>query len=163
MTPTRDEIENQLKKLLSNTTFVNSIRISRFLQFVVEQALAGEAGRLKEYVIGVEVFDRDEQYDPRIDSIVRVEAGRLRAKLQDYYTSHSEDVVIIELPKGGYSPRFVMRDSRQPLPQQDQIAVGLPVTFSRFIALSIALMVILGIMIAAWRIDVGTSQAKYYF
>jgi len=83
MTPGRDEIQQQLKRLLSSATFSSANRLRRFLQFVVEKALAGESDRLKEYVIGVEVYDRDSEYDPRVDSIVRVEAGRLRTKIRE--------------------------------------------------------------------------------
>ena len=57
----------------------------RFLRLAVERALAGQADELKEYLIGVEVFDRKASYDPRVDPIVRVEARRLRAKLKAYY------------------------------------------------------------------------------
>ncbi|MAF08808.1 MAG: hypothetical protein CL389_13275 [Acidiferrobacteraceae bacterium] len=114
MAPTRDEIQLQLERLLSSNAFTNASRSSRFLQFVVEQAAAGEGDRLKEYVIGVEVFDRDAEYDPRVDSIVRVEAGRLRTKIEEYYSSHGcEDAVIIRLPKGGYAPEFALRESEQ--------------------------------------------------
>ena len=79
--------------------------MSRFLKFVVEQTLAGEGERLKEYVIGVEVFDRDADYDPRLDAIVRVEAARLRTKLAEYYAGDGRsDAVVLSLPKGGYAP-----------------------------------------------------------
>src|SRR5215475_5372221 len=77
MQPTADEVRAELERALASVSFVGTTRLSRFLHFVVERSLAGESDRLKEYVIGIEVFDRDEHYDPRIDSIVRVEAGRL--------------------------------------------------------------------------------------
>ncbi len=71
---------------MSSRAFVNSERICRFLRISVERALAGETDKLKEYAIGRDVFDRGEKYDPRIDSIVRVEARRLRSKLQSTTT-----------------------------------------------------------------------------
>ncbi|MCC6860293.1 MAG: hypothetical protein IT158_17120 [Bryobacterales bacterium] len=81
--------------------------MSRFLRFVVEQALAGRGSELKEYLVGVEVFDRGEGYDPRVDPIVRVEARRLRSKLSAYYESEgAADPVRIDLPTGRYCPRF---------------------------------------------------------
>lgn len=105
MTPTTDEVREQLGRLLASAGFANAGRMSRFLKFVVEQALAGEGERLKEYVIGVEVFDRDASYDPRVDAIVRVEAARLRAKLAEYYAGEGRtDAVVLTLPKGGYAP-----------------------------------------------------------
>ncbi len=85
MSPTGDDVRRQLDRLLASSGFANAVRMSRFLKFVVEHTLAGEGERLKEYVIGVEVFDRDTSYDPHVDSIVRVEAARLRTKLAEYY------------------------------------------------------------------------------
>lgn len=79
----------------------------RFLCFCVEQVLAGRGADLKEYAIGVEVFDRKADYDPRVDPIVRVEARRLRDKLKRYYETESPDVGLrIELPTGSYVPQF---------------------------------------------------------
>ena len=72
--------------------------------------MAGNGGRLKEQIIGMEVFDRKPDYDPRIDPIVRVEARRLRAKLKAYYTSPGRgDSIMIGLPKGAYLPFFKTR------------------------------------------------------
>ena len=105
MPPTADDVRHQLDRLLASTGFANAGRMSRFLKFVVEKTLAGEGERLKEYVIGIEVFDRDASYDPRLDSIVRVEAARLRAKLAEYYAGQGRsDPVVLSLPKGGYAP-----------------------------------------------------------
>ena len=79
-------------------------------RYVVERTLAGEADQLKEYAVGVEVFDRDDKYDPRLDSIVRVEAGRLRSRLEEYYNGEgAPDEVRIVLPRGGYSAQFARR------------------------------------------------------
>jgi hypothetical protein len=86
--------------------------LRRFLHFTVEQELKGEGDKLKEYQIGVEVFDRKESYDPRIDPIVRVEASRLRSKLKEYYSNEGrEDPVLIEFPKGSYVPVFGERQA----------------------------------------------------
>jgi TolB-like protein len=104
MSPSGDDVRRQLDRLLASAVFANAGRMSRFLKFVVEKTLAGEGDRLKEYVIGVEVFDRDASYDPRLDSIVRVEAARLRAKLAEYYAGQGRgDAVVLSLPKGGYA------------------------------------------------------------
>src|SRR5690348_2827400 len=81
----RQSVEDQLNRILSSKLFAQSARMSRFLRFTVEHTLAGKADELKEYLIGVEVFDRSPSYDPRVDPIVRVEARRLRSKLQSYY------------------------------------------------------------------------------
>jgi serine/threonine-protein kinase len=96
-----------LQKILASRVFIKSERLSRFLRFAVEQVLAGREDQLKEYIIGVEVFDRSASYDPRIDPIVRVEARRLRSKLRQYYESEGrEDPLWIEFPTGSYVPHF---------------------------------------------------------
>jgi hypothetical protein len=82
----------------------------RFLHLVVDQTLSGHGDTLKEYVIGTEVFDKPATFDPRCDSIVRVEARRLRRKLQAYYRGEGcDDPVAIELQSGSYVPRFCSR------------------------------------------------------
>jgi TolB-like protein/Tfp pilus assembly protein PilF len=105
-----EEIRTHLEKVLASRLFARSVRLCRFLRFSVEESLAGKAGRLKEQIIGMEVFDRKSDYDPRIDPIVRVEARRLRAKLKAYYASLGRaDSVMIGLPKGAYLPFFKTR------------------------------------------------------
>ncbi len=104
------EIQAQLEKILGSEVFAHADRMSRFLRFTVERAIRGQAGEHKEYLLGVEVFDRKSSYDPRIDPIVRVEARRLRSKLQKYYeTEGREDRIAIDLPKGSYIPVFQAR------------------------------------------------------
>ncbi len=106
------EIRTQLDFILRSRAFIQSHRIRRFLQFVVEESLLGQPHRLKEYLIGLEVFDRREAFDPRVDSIVRVEARRLRYKLEEYYrTEGREDGVRIVLRKGSYVPIFEYRSA----------------------------------------------------
>jgi TolB-like protein/Tfp pilus assembly protein PilF len=109
--PSREAIQQALEKILACQAFQGSERMSRFLRFVVEHALRGDQAPLKEYLIGVNVFDRGEGFDPRTDTIVRVEARRLRSKLKEYYEAGGrDDRVIIELPRGGYAPAFRTRD-----------------------------------------------------
>jgi TolB-like protein/Tfp pilus assembly protein PilF len=101
------EIRRQLEKILSSETFQRAERLSRFLRYAVEQSLAGEQTSLKEYSIGLHVFDKPESFDTRVDPIVRVEAGRLRAKIRDYYDGPgSSDPVWLGLRKRGYRPTF---------------------------------------------------------
>lgn len=110
MQPTGEEARAQLERLLASAALAGSTRLRRFLSFTVERALAGDGQPLKEYTVGIEVFDRGPDYDPRIDSIVRVEAGRLRARLDEYYRgAGSGDSVIIRIPRGGYTPIFEHR------------------------------------------------------
>lgn len=103
-----EAVRTQLDKILTSKAFARSPRISRFLTFVVEQTLEGQESKLKEYLLGVEVFGRLDSFDPRIDSIVRVEARRLRYKLDRYYeTEGQNDPVYIQFRKGCYVPSFV--------------------------------------------------------
>ena len=107
-----ESVRTQLGKILSSSTFVRSERLARFLSFTVEQMLEGRGDQLKEFVIGVEVFDKTEKYDPRMDPIVRVEARRLREKLRKYYeTEGRQDPVHIEFPTGSYAPVVQTRDA----------------------------------------------------
>ena len=81
--------------------------MSRFLRFIVQETLKGKGAQLKEYLIGVEVFDRESSYDPRTDPVVRGEARRLRTKLMEYYEHEGKgDLVRIHLPKGSYAVVF---------------------------------------------------------
>ncbi len=101
------EIQAELDRILKSRVFIHSHRIRRFLQFVVEECLFGRQHRLKEYLIGLEVFNRQEDFDPRVDSIVRVEARRLRTKIEEYYQKEGrENEIRIELRKGSYVPIF---------------------------------------------------------
>jgi TolB-like protein/tetratricopeptide (TPR) repeat protein len=104
------EVSFWLQKILASGFFNRSARLTRFLRFLVDQTLRGSAQDLKEYVIGVEVFDRHAGYDPRLDPIVRVEARRLRLKLRQYYDRDGiSDSIRIEIPDRGYAPAFKYR------------------------------------------------------
>jgi TolB-like protein/Tfp pilus assembly protein PilF len=100
-------VRAQLERILSSPGFATAKSARRFLRYVVEEALAGRGDQIKEYAVGVSVFDRGDDYDPRADAVVRVEAIRLRKRLDDYYrTDGCADPVSIELPKGSYVPVF---------------------------------------------------------
>ncbi len=106
-----DAVRQQLEKVVSSSVLAPSRRLVRFLRYVTERSLEGRAEELKEYTIGLEVFDRDASYDPRIDTIVRSEARRLRSKLKQYYDTEGRfDPIAIDLPKGSYVPVFRRRD-----------------------------------------------------
>lgn len=100
-------IRDQLSKVLDSALFAHAERLSRFLEFVVDETLDSRADRLNQYAIAMDVFDRDETFDPTIDAIVRVEAGRLRSKLLEYYEELGrDDPIRIELPKRSYAAAF---------------------------------------------------------
>jgi TolB-like protein/Flp pilus assembly protein TadD len=103
-------IQDQLSTVLASVLFAHAERLGRFLKFVVDETLNGRADRLNQYAIAIDVFDRDETFDPAIDAIVRVEAGRLRSKLLEYYADlGSNDPIRIELPKRSYGATFQHR------------------------------------------------------
>jgi len=104
-------IRRQLDKITAHGLFARSERMARFLRLAVERVLDGKSSELKEYLIGVEVFDRPQSYDPRVDPIVRVEARRLRSKLKTYYESDGRnDSVIIDFATGTYAPYIRFRE-----------------------------------------------------
>ena len=101
------QVRAALEKVVASDTFQRTPQLQRFLRFVVDEVLAGRSQRLKEYVVGTEVFGRGAAYDPRLDSLVRVEARRLRIALDAYYRAEGrDDPVRIELMKGSYAPFF---------------------------------------------------------
>jgi len=100
-------VREELHRLMQSATFADSSRLRDLLSFLVEQTICGHAEELKESVVAVEVFGREPGFDPRSDSVVRVQARNLRAKLHSYYEDEGRlDLVCIELPSGGYVPRF---------------------------------------------------------
>src|SRR5579884_1283700 len=95
----------QLERALASRLFARSEQLSRLLRFLIETHLDGRDGELKEAVIGVEVFGRKPDYDPKSDPIVRTEIRRLRQRLSEYYQNEgSEDPIRFEVPKGAYVP-----------------------------------------------------------
>lgn len=107
---TSEAIAEQLERILSSTAFRRAERSSSLLRYIVEQAAKGHPDQLKEYTLGAEVLQRGNDFDPRVDPIVRAEASRLRTRLEEYYrTEGQSDRLVITLPKGGYVPQFTQR------------------------------------------------------
>lgn len=89
-------------------------RLMQFFRFVVASTLRGEAMHLKETIIGVAVFGRSPDYDPKADTIVRSQAWRLRSKLRKYYSSEgANEPIIIDVPIGHYVPTFRLRETSE--------------------------------------------------
>jgi len=106
------DIREHLQSILASPGFAKADRLRRFLQFTVDAHLKGESAQIKEYVLGREVFDRDGNYDPRLDPIVRVEARRLRQRLAEYYAGPGRaDKLRIDYPKGSYAPSISTPES----------------------------------------------------
>jgi len=105
------EIHSELERILESPWLRESAALKALLRYVVEETLAGRQTGLKEYALGLAVFHRPGDYDPRNDAIVRVQASQLRKKLAAYYEHEGrESALLIELPRGGYVPQFTPRD-----------------------------------------------------
>ncbi|MBS1826106.1 MAG: hypothetical protein JST93_12360 [Acidobacteria bacterium] len=105
------EVRRELDRVVSSPGFLRSAKLACFLRYVVEKTLDGEADTLKEYSLGVHVYQRKQDYEPRTDATVRVEATRLRTKLLEFYSTAESSGIRIDLPKGTYVPKFVsLRD-----------------------------------------------------
>ena len=110
---TADAIWAEFHSITGSSSFASSDRLIKFLRFVIEEALADRANRLKEYTIALEVFDQDDTFNPQTNTIVRVHAGRLRRRLERYYlTDGNADPIRIDIPKGGYAPVFEQRSEK---------------------------------------------------
>ena len=97
-------ILTELDRILGSPLFAHAERQRRFLKFIVTETLAGRADRISGYTVGIRVYDRDHGFEPMLDPIVRVEAGRLRAKLREYYDGDGQsDPIRIGLDKGSYA------------------------------------------------------------
>ena len=102
------EIDRQLARLLESHHFARSARYPALLQFLVQQVLSGNASRLKERLVGIEVFHRPADYDTNTDPVVRVTAAEVRKRIAQYYQeSEHMDELRIDLPIGSYVPRFL--------------------------------------------------------
>jgi len=128
-----DVVLAALHQVVTSDAFAKSDRAARFLRYLVETALRGEAPLLKENVLGVEVFDRPASWDPRLDPIVRQEAGRLRKRLAKYYENGGASTEIcIELPVGTYVPVFRRKLAEiEPAPSQSPAPEKAPAARSR--------------------------------
>ena len=115
-------VGRELERLLDSPSLCNSDHLKRFLRYIVERTLAGEADQLKEYRLGVEVFGRGASFDPKIDPVVRMTARRLRRKLKECYEDGGRGVTVrIEVPKGGYAARFVQAPTPERSPERTSV------------------------------------------
>ena len=108
-------VKEQIERLLHSKTFETSEVHRRLLNYLADKTLSGEADRLKEYTIGLEAFGKPSTYDPKHDSIVRLQVGRLRQKLAVYYQNEAnEDPIQVTVPKGAFKLNFEPRRPHAP-------------------------------------------------
>src|SRR5262252_7595785 len=89
--PPQNAVRAEIERITASRYFAGAERLSRFLRYIVQEEMEGRGGQIKEYAVAVEVYGRKPDYDPKSDAIVRVEAGRLRIKLEQYYTHEGRD------------------------------------------------------------------------
>lgn len=160
----------QLERILASAPFQRSKRLSQFLRFAVTQTVEGHAEELKEYLIGTEVFERGSSFDPRVDTIVRTQAHRLRTMLAAYYeTEGSQDPVVIDIPRGSYVPVFrghTEPPAALPLltepPPEPAAQPNAPPVLSRVVVLaglSTLLALVILLAFTGWRRTTGPGTA----
>jgi TolB-like protein/Tfp pilus assembly protein PilF len=159
--PTTPEIEEELDRVLSSKVFAAAQRSQAFLRYVVERSLTDAPAQLKEFSIAMDVFARGDDYDPSIDATVRVEAGRLRSRLREYYdVEGTGDPIYIDVPKGGYCPTFTFRNNKvgavKEVPlivEQAQSAetTRVPQSWSRWVAVSLVLLALVAAGMWRWH------------
>ena len=170
------EPSHQIERILKSDTFRGSAVLRRLLKFLADKAVAGEADELKEYSIGVDAFGKPPTYDPRSDAIVRLQVGRLRQKLGEYYrTEGKDDSLVFELPKGRFKLRWEVRATSE-IPArvleehiEPLVTATLPRPVVRRTPLIFALSAALFVMavwglysgIALWRARANANQAVW--
>ncbi|QOY89878.1 hypothetical protein [Paludibaculum fermentans] len=151
MPPREEEVRAALTRILASPRFAGAEKLSRFLSFIVETTLAGAGAEIKEYLIALEVYQRPESYNPRVDSIVRVEASRLRTRLSEYYAAEGQtETIRISLSKGRYVPDFERRPAAPPAPEAPFPAPVPSKRSWRWAALA-AMVAVCGASFAGWH------------
>ncbi|HET6520672.1 MAG TPA: hypothetical protein VFG47_12770 [Geminicoccaceae bacterium] len=173
--PAPEAVRAELKRILASTEFSVSDRLRGFLRFVVDETLAGRAGRIKAFTVAVEVFGRGDGFDPQTDPVVRLEAARLRRALDHYYlVAGRDDPVRIDIPRGGYVPTFrspaappaAPGAEREPPPRLEEPAPPpsprrspRPAhTAALALAITLGAAVLLGVLAGRWTVDGPASE-----
>ncbi|MBX9451974.1 MAG: hypothetical protein KL801_09035 [Mesorhizobium sp.] len=149
--PPADQVLDALERILGSDVFARSERARDLLRYLVEQDVAGNADRLKGFSIGVDVFHKDDQFDPATDTVVRVQAGRLRDLLQQYYEGDgAADPLRISVPRGSYVPEYHVADptvacvASAATPEQDDVGKTANRRALPFLAIGLLLLAVLG-------------------
>jgi TolB-like protein len=126
--PTPSQILEAVSRILTSADFIASVQLTRFLRYIVETSLAGHEDQIKERTVAMRALERDADFDPRLDPIVRMVAGKLRRALERFYADEGADVPVrIDIPKGGYRPVFIATASNVAVSvPADQSAVKSP-------------------------------------
>lgn len=152
-----------MERLLQSKTFRSAPSSRRLLKYLFEHSLAGDSEQLKEYTIGIDAFGKPPDYDPRVDSTVRIQIGRLRQKLAEYYREEgAEDAVVIELPKGHFSLTCEPRTESLPATEIVETVPGSEAGGRRnpwkAAALGLAALLIVTVSFALWKFQASAPK-----
>ena len=129
-----EPIQQQIERIVHSEQFRSSEVLRRLLTFLSEKAIAGEADNLKEYVVAIDGLGKSSTYDPQHNSAVRIQMGRLRQRLAEYYRSEGKnDPMIVELPKGRFRLTFEERSNSPILGQESSLLPMLPVSTTKLL------------------------------
>jgi adenylate cyclase len=159
--PNADETRAALARILDSKPFRAAERSKSFLRFVVEETLAGRREHLKGYAIGVAVFGRPPSFDAQSDPLVRVEAGRLRRRLAEYYSDEgAAEPLRIELPRGRYAPSI----SGPPAEPSEPVAAARPPlsALQRWLFGASIVLLACAVGLTAWRNAEHTSASNAF-
>lgn len=149
------QITAQLDRILASATFADSPRLQQFLNYIIAESLAGRASRIKGFTIAHDVFGRDDPEDAQVSAIVRVEAGRLRRHLDDYYSREGiSDSLRITVPKGGYVPVFDILPAAAGVDRADtqiEQTAGLPSRWNSTFA--VIALVLIALLVVFYRLS----------
>ncbi|MBL8238131.1 MAG: hypothetical protein JNM66_11960 [Bryobacterales bacterium] len=146
--------QEELQRVLASDSFRSAEALRRLLSYLAEAHLSGTDRQLKEYTIGRDVMGKPDNYDPRVDASVRVQVGKLRQRLERYYSTEAPgSPYLLTLPKGHFSLAF---DEVAPPPLDEPASLPIAAPSSggwKWIALGLAVLVLLlaGILVALWR------------
>ena len=167
----RDQYLGQVERLCGSDVLHGSESLCRLLRYLAQKELENPGIHVKEYQIATEVFGRHSDFDPQVDSTIRVQAARLRAKLGDYYSSTGvTDSIVVDLPRGSYSLQFHRRTPENGKPiretaiesaQHPVAAAPAPRAWVITVALLSLLVIVLGIALTAIRRDKKTVEASH--
>ena len=169
--PDRGHFLGQVERLCSSEALHSSESLCRLLRYLAQKELETPGIHVKEYQIATEVYGRPTDFDPQVDSTIRVQAARLRGKLNDYYLGEgANDPIVVELPRGSYSVHFHHRTPENGKPKAETGAAhspsaatppGTPRLLVPITALLSVLVVILGVALVVMARDRQTAQASF--
>jgi hypothetical protein len=150
-----DQFFQQVEQIIKSHSLRGSESLCKLLQYLAKQSLDHPDASLKEYQIATEVYGRQADFDPQVDSTIRVQVGRLRLKLAEYYASEgANDPIVVKIPKGSYHLVFEPRQAESPLPRVPlpefplpRVAAGTALATWRFLAIALLACFIVSLIV----------------